>query len=291
MPKISLPLAVVSLALVTAACASGAAAPSGSVPPSASPPPTVDHPTGATDVVLRMAQGGGFMPIEFAATEAPLFTLYGDGRVVFQQKLDVFPEPDANGITRYQPWRVAQLDESQIEELLKFALAQGGLGAARDDYTGGGIADAATTTFTIDGIGVKKTVAVYALGAETQEDVEARKAFSVLADRLGDFDSGGTIESDAYVPAGYRAVLIEREGGAGPLPTAWPWPDLTLADFKADPNGAGATTFPHRTLTPDEIAPLGLGDVSGGAQGMVLAGPDGKQYSFVLRPLLPDEKE
>ena len=33
-----------------------------------------------------------------------------------------------------------------------------------------------------------------------------------------------------------------------------------------------------------------LGDVSGGMQSLDLNGPDGKFYSFILRPLLPDEK-
>jgi hypothetical protein len=45
-------------------------------------------------------------------------------------------------------------------------------------------------------------------------------------------------------------------------------------------------------MTPDELAPLALPDVSGGAQGIYLQGPgDGKLYSFALRPLLPGEAE
>ena len=296
MPKISLPLAIASLALVGAACAAGGSSPSGtpggSVPPSATPPPEgVDHPTGATDVILRLEEGGGFVPIEYLATQAPVFTLYGDGRVIFQQKLEVFPEPDANGITRYRPWRIAQLDGGQIEELLTFALGPGGLGAARENYGNDMVADAGTSTFTIDAGGVKKKVAIYALGMEGTPDELARKAFQKLANRLRDFDTGGTIASDVYVPVAYRSVLIEREGGVGPKVAKWPWPDLTLADFKKDVNGAGASQFPHRAMTEDEVAALGLGDVSGGAQGMVLAGPDGKEYSFVLRPFLPDETD
>jgi hypothetical protein len=292
MLKFRLPAAVASLAILAAACGGTAASPAASGAPSGSPPPSgVDNPTGAVNLILRLEEGGGFVPIEFVASQAPLFTLYGDGRVVFQQKSDVFPEPDANGVTRYRPWRIAQLDAGQIEELVTFALGQGGLGAARKDYGAGMIADAPTTTFTIDGGGVTKTVAVNALGMETQEDVEARRAFVVLADRLRDFDSGGTIASDVYVPTSYRAVLIEREGGVGPAAAPWPWPDLTLADFAPDVNDAGAFQFPHRAMTADEVAALALGDVSGGVQGLVLDGPDGKEYTFVLRPLLPDETE
>jgi hypothetical protein len=44
-------------------------------------------------------------------------------------------------------------------------------------------------------------------------------------------------------------------------------------------------------MTAAEVAALGFGDVPGGIQGLVLKGPDGKLYSFILRPLLPGEKD
>ncbi len=290
-----LPLAIASIALLSVACAAGgAASPGGSAGPSAAPSSAggVDQPTGPTDLVLRLEEGGGFVPIEFMAGSAPIFTLYGDGRVVFQQQTAVFPEPDAAGIVRSNPWRTAQLDAEQIEELLTFALGPGGLGAARDNYGNDMVADASTSTFTINAGGVDKKVAIYALGMEGEgvADVVARRAFQTLADRLRDFDDGGSISTDVYAPAGYRAVLVERED-TPPNAIAWPWPDLTLDDFKADINGEGSQQFPHRAMTPDEIAALNMGDVSGGMQGAALKGPDGKTYSFILRPLLPDETE
>jgi hypothetical protein len=290
MSKMRLPLVVVSLAVLSAACAAGASPPSGPAGPSATPPPgAIDHPSGATDVVLRLEEGGGFVPIEFVASQAPIFTLYGDGRVIFQQASDVFVEPGPDGLTRGRPWRTAQLDAGQIEELVTFALGPGGLGAARENYGNDMIADASTSTFTIDAGGVKKTVAVYALGLEDGADAQARKAFQTLADRLRDFDNGGTIASDVYAPAAYRGVLIEQEGGPAANVIAWPWPHLTVADFEQDPNGEGAIQFPHRAMTADEVAALDLGDITGGVQGVVLDAPDGKTYSFVLRPLLPEE--
>lgn len=291
MPNTRLPLTVVALALVATACSAGGAPASGSGQPSSGPPQGgIQYPTGPNDIVLRLEEGGGFVPIEFVATQAPAFTLYGDGRVIFQQKVETFPQPDADGIIRGAPWRIAQLDAGQIEELLSFALAAGGLGAARESYGHDMVADASTTTFTVDAGGVKKTVAVYALGMEGAPDAAARKAFEQLANRLRDFDSGGTMASEVYTPTAYRGVLVEREG-AGADATEWPWPELTLDDFTSDPNGAGVSTFPNRVMTPDEVAALDLGDVSGGMQGLVLEGSDGKTYSFILRPLLPDETE
>ncbi len=301
MPTYRLPLAVMAIVLVAAACGSaGPASPPGSASPSGSSAPTVppspegvDHPTGATDVVLQLEEGGGFVPIDFLANQAPQFTLFGDGRVVFQQTVTVFPEPDANGITRSLPWRTAQLDAGQVDELMTFALGQGGLGSARDNYGMDGIADASSSNFTINAGGLAKLVNVYALGAEDPNtpDLVARRAFLVLATRLRDFDRGGTISTDVYLPAGYRAVLIEREGDLQSKPIAWPWPCLKVSDFKANVNAAGGSQLPHRTMNPDEVAALGLGDIPGGVQGVILAAPDGKTYALVMRPLLPSETD
>jgi hypothetical protein len=300
MPKIRLPLAAVTLALVAAACSSAGAATAPPTRPSSSPTPEpteagIDHPTGANDIVLRMDEGGGFVPIDFAASQAPIFTLYGDGRIVFQQLVENLPQPDANGITKPIPWRTAQLDAGQIEELLTFALGPGGLGTARDSYMNNGIADAPNTIFTINGGGLKKTVLVNALGMDPSggPDDAARAEFKKLADRLRDFDQRGTIATDVYAPADYRAVVVEREvdpNVPGPSPVAWPWKDLTISDFK-EGDGTNGPTFPHAALTPDQVAALKLGDVGGGAQGLIVKSLDGKTYSLTLRPLLPDETE
>lgn len=294
--------------LAIAACSGATASPSGSLPPgspgpssSGSPGPSgdptsgaIDHPTGATDVILRLEEGGGFVPMEFSASQAPVFTLYGNGIVVFQQAIQTFPTPDAQGVVRGAPWRTAKLDETQIQELLSFALGPGGLAVARAKYENNTVADASTSTFTVRAGGLDKTVAVYALFEEAQPgpDGPARKAFFQLAQRLRDFDRGGSIASDVFQPERYRGVLIEAGGGVGGKPVAWPWPNLKPADFVGGAgDGAGGTTFPHRTMSPEEVAALKLGDVAGGAHGIFLAGPDGKTYSFVLRPLLADEKQ
>jgi hypothetical protein len=55
----------------------------------------------------------------------------------------------------------------------------------------------------------------------------------------------------------------------------------------ADPNALQQGT---RTITPEEAAAVGVeGFENGIATGVYLEGPDGRTYSLVLRPLLPDE--
>ena len=99
-------LAAIVAAVALAACTgtttpSASASPSGSpggspgpsAAPSASPSSAVgaiDHKTGATDVVLRLESGGGFVPIDFLASQAPTFTLFGNGVIVFQRKVETF---------------------------------------------------------------------------------------------------------------------------------------------------------------------------------------------------------
>ena len=299
--------------LLVAACGTGTS-PGASGPPGASPPapsgrppastvpsPTggavtgaIEHKTGPTDVLLRVAEGGGFVPIEFNAAAAPSFTLYGDGIVVFQPIVATFPEPDAKGVVHSTPWRTAKLDEGQIQELLEYALGAGGLGAARDHYANTMVADAPSTFFTVRAGGVDKTVTVDALFeiAEPGPDQAIRTAFYRLSQRLKDFDRGGSIPSDVYQPGRFRGVLVAREAQPQVAPIDWPWPDLEVADFRKgaeDGSGVGGPAFPHRVMTAEEIAALRIDGTEGGLQGPVLKAPDGKLYTFILRPLLVDE--
>jgi hypothetical protein len=288
-----------ALALVVmAGCSAGggalpSAAPSGATTamPSSTPAPagTVEHKTGATDIVLRYSEGGGFIMPAFQATQAPFFTLYGDGRVVFRNPMLDLP-PAQGSVAPFNPMRTARLTEDQIQSLLVRALGDGGLAGARARYDNPLVADAGTAEFSIDAGGITKTVSVYALGMETQggADAPARTAFQNLAARLSDFDQGGTFPSQVYVPTAYRAILLDGQGIVAPDIRDWPWPSVGIDGFKADadPNGL---PFPHRTMTADEIGQLELSGIEGGFQGLVLRGPAGKVYTLSVRPLLPGD--
>lgn len=297
-------LAVAVITLLAACSGSGAAGvPSGPPSPGASDSPgasattpgtgvgAIDHATGASDIVLRYDQGGGFVAPSFTASQAPIFTLYGDGTIVFRNQALAWPAAQGS-VTRQNPLRSAKLSEEQIQDLLAYALGEGNLGIARAQYDNNLIADAGTGTFTVNAGGLKKSVAVYALGMEVMPgvpDQAARAAFTRLAERLGDFDRGGTIATDVYSPAAYRGVLMDGTGMVVPDVRAWPWKDIKPADFvnPADPNAFQRAT---RTMTPEEVANLGVDGPEGGFGGMVLSGPgDGKLYSLAVRPLLPDE--
>ena len=116
------------LALAVVACSSSGASPSSErlraarrrARPAALParPPApfgaIDHATGATDVLLRYDVGGGLMMPGFSATQTPIFTLYGDGTVVFRNQT-AEPPPAIGSVMPMSPLRTAKLSEEQIQ--------------------------------------------------------------------------------------------------------------------------------------------------------------------------------
>jgi hypothetical protein len=298
MSKMSRALLLVGLVALLAACsgtASSTAAPGGSgsptTPGSSEEPATgaIDHATGSGDVILRLDQGGGMMIRGGGATLVPPFTLYGDGTVVFRNPALELPPP-AGPVFLQNPMRTAMLDEEQIQDLLTFAITEGGLGAAKLQYDNPMVADAGTAIFTIKAGDLDKTVNVYALGMNDAgvPDLPARAQFSTLAERLTNFDQNGAIATDVYVPPAYRGVLIDTGGFPGEAPIAWPWADIKPSDFKGDETTG---VLPTRVMTPAELEVFGIDGIEGGFEGMTLIDPDdpAKSYSFGIRPLLPGE--
>ncbi|MFL5669019.1 MAG: hypothetical protein ACJ77U_06500 [Chloroflexota bacterium] len=301
MSNLARPLALASIIVLAVACTAAgppATTPASVAPASASPAASpsaspgafgaIEHSTRASDVVLRYDQGGGFVMPGFLASQAPIFTLYGDGTVIFRNPANQGPAPVGN-VFRQGLFRTAHLSEEQIQATLEMAIGQGQLGIAKREYESAQVADASTALFTVNAGGLKKTVSVYALGIDTPNMADAlpRAAFQKLAERLGDFDQGGSIETGAYVPSKYRGILMD--GGPGdPAAKPWPWKDLAPADFTipADPN---AIQFPVHVLTAEQVAALGVEDPEGGFQGATLVGPKGTFYSLSVRPLLPDD--
>ena len=209
--------------------------------PSQAPQPTpgttvgaIDHPVGATDVVLRLEEGGGFVPMEMMAAQAPTFTLYGNGVIVFQPKVETFPEPDANGVIHSIPWRTAKLDESQIQDLLEFAIGTGGLGTAKDSYVEGGIADAPEHDLHSKAGGLDKTVVVNALADGGDPGSRRGGPIGVLqarpeAPRL----RSGRLDPDRRLSARRLPRRADGSRAAGrPAAISWPWPAIQPTDVQ-----------------------------------------------------------
>jgi hypothetical protein len=291
-----LPVLVLVAVATLAACSgirssSPSATPGGSPSNPNSPDPSsspaggrIEHATAGTDVVFRFEEGGGFVPMGFFATEAPIFTLYGDGTVIFRDGT-AFPPQDADGISRIVPYQTVRLSEDEIQAFLQYAVADGGLGVAREAYDGPG-ADLPTATFTINAAGQSKSVSVMALGMDREPgpDSLVLQALARLGDKISNFAADFDDEV-MWAPDRWRGILTQD---ASTPARDWPWPGIAPADFVQRPE-PGAPQFPVWTMTAIEIDALELHDVQGGFSGLALSGPDGKAYAFALRPLLPDE--
>ena len=246
-------------------------------------PDLIQHPTGATDIVLRMETGGGFVPMGFFVTQAPTFTLYGDGTVIFQQvdtRVDAFNKP-------FLPWLKGHLDEDGIQALLQFALSTGRLANAREQYDQDMIADAPTTVFNLNAGGVEKVVSIYALSElnEPGPDAADRAGFAQLAEVLRTFQNQEELgEVTEYEPEYYRVLLLEAFGEPVGAVEEWPWDDLDLGDFPAGDEPGGIAI-----LDAEHVAEL-LDVPNGGHPGIWINSPDGESLvQLGVRPLLPDE--
>jgi hypothetical protein len=266
--------------------------------PAAAPSPSpgagdIGHRTGATDVVLRYEEGGGFVAPGFLVTAGPWFTLYGDGTAIFRDRLA--PQPARIGqVTISAPYFSVKLTDEQVQSLLQFAIGPGGLALAKDSYELP-IADAPTTLFTLEAGGLERRVTVNGLGisvaaSESAPDAQILGQLAALRMRLAGFSTAVDGEQP-WVPDRYRGVLMESAGGDIAGAVAWPWPAIKVADFTrtGEPDGL---QFPSRVMTPAEVASLGVGHLEGGATGFVLRPPGppmGAPFRFAVRVLLPDE--
>ena len=216
----------------------------------------------------------------------PEFTLYGDGTVIFGNER-AQPPPAEGLIIRGRPFTIGQLDEAQVQSLLRFALGEGGLGDACERYETQAVDYFGSSLFTIRAGGLDKRVEVF--GGEAP--------FAALEDHLRDFDAGGNLPTQVWVPGRYWGNLFEaanavevgvlpdpREVGSAP----WPWPGIVPAAFLGPPDPDGEQG--RRVMSAVEAAVLGLSDNGGVVQRIYLLGPDGATiYSFSMWPMLPDE--
>jgi len=282
LPAVPAPSRILCSALAVVAVLVGGAL-AGAQSPAASLVAGVSHPTGGTDVVLRMDTAGGLIQPTYRLTQAPEFTLYGDGTVIFRPSAD----PAGDGLP---PFVQATMSAEQMNVLLAYALGPGGLRDAREAYEHRQITDQPTTVFSIDADGVDKTVAVYALGATQSDaaDAAAYAGFQALGSLLVDFGQqvaqGHAQDPHVYQPAEYRAFLSPAMDPSV-VAIAWPWPDLTLDDFQPYAANEGVLVG---GLSPEQAAQVTTVP-SGGVPSIAIQAPDGTPLTLSLRPLLPGE--
>ena len=278
--------AAVPLLILVSACG---AQPAADAAPPAQPP--VADALGADEVALRVTHTGGFVTPQSIPSRVPALSIYGDGRVITEGPVPaIYPGPALPNLQQ------ARISAEDVDDLVRRAV-NAGVGTAKD-LGQPGVADAATTRFLVTTeAGVRSTDA-YALempddaGALTAEQKAARKR---LADLLADLQDlpktlgqGAVTEEGAYpakVVAGIATPYVNQPENVvelgPPAPVAWPGSALPGArlDPSVDVGCVAATGDQARAVLA----------AAAKANAMTPWTSGGKQWSVLLRPLLPDE--
>jgi hypothetical protein len=159
-PRAALPLLLLLLALMVSVAACGGSGDRGDEGPSGGGDPDLDPPRGAEELVLRMEWQGGFMTPEMNFSQLPLYSLYGDGRLIYPgPMIEIYPPPAMPNL------QSRRLSPDGVSLLLERA-AQAGLIGETPDFGSPPLADVPTTVFTVNVNGTTYLTEVYALGYE-----------------------------------------------------------------------------------------------------------------------------
>ncbi|HJW22990.1 MAG TPA: hypothetical protein VJ506_11235, partial [Candidatus Limnocylindrales bacterium] len=145
-------------------------------------------------------------------------------------------------------------------------------------------ADYFTYTFTLRAGGLDKSVSAFGLeaGDPAASDAPTWAALRTLVGVVS-AEAAAIQSPPVYAPEAYLGRLSLHVPEAAGVP--WPWPSLRLEDFTP----LRANVARERRLSAADVAVLGIPNIEGGFDGLVVSGPDGRPYDLRLRPLLPDE--
>jgi hypothetical protein len=254
--------------------------------------PGIDHASGRDQLLVRIDNQGGFVPLEWTYRSIPTFSLYGDGTLVVPgAQIAIYPGPALPAIS------ARQIDEAGIQAILEEAIAAvSDVPDDLDDLGAMGIADASTTVITVRAGGVDRTIRVYALfeldgqpDGMPDREYRARERLSRLVNRLTGLDAwlpaGSLGAEDTYAASAARVYARDYEPveDLAQQPIAWPL-DVELRDFgaSADPvgfrcgvvEGSDWSALLASAAEANELSPWTDAEA---------------RFSLLVRPLLPDE--
>ncbi len=281
-------LSLVSIVLVAGACSAGdpsnAPAASGTVGPAA----RYSVQTGSNNLILRMANEGGFVAPGYLLTATPQFALYGDGTIIVPGPVvQMYPGPLLPNL------RLLQVTPDEIQKLLAAADADGLLGPDAS-YDATNVADAGTTVFTTTVNGATHVISAYALMAEAVSGnptvTAARNKlldFQAKLENLGGFLGHSPPDAGTYDAKALRVFTspASAAGQAGVRPQVVTWP------LVQDPATAGKSTTASDTrciaISGADLASF-LSVAQTANATTIWTAPSGR-YNVSVRPLYPDE--
>jgi hypothetical protein len=253
----------------------------------------IEHPTGADQLILRMAYQGGFVPYEYTLGSTPFWSLFGDGTLIVPgPQIEIYPGPALPNLT------ATQLSEDGIQAILQ-AARDAGLLDGDADYGDQCIADAATTVFTTTADGTTSVVSAYALDVGepagtcgSDKDADARGKLAAFQAKLTDLRSwlpDGSVGSERpFDPAEMRVYVLPYQGDPElpQDPIEWPLEPPLDAFGEPIPNAPADTRC--GVVTGEDLATLLA--AARDANALTPWTSDGSDHQLIFRPLLPDER-
>jgi hypothetical protein len=247
----------------------------------------IAYDTSPDAVVLRLATGGGFVPMEIGFLEVPQLVVYGDGRVITADP--AAQQVDFANLPATSPLVERTLDEDGMQALLLAAQEHGLLEGTSPDYGQPNVTDVPGTSLSIAANGVDANHSAYALGFDdpaaglTEEQVAARKELGAFIEQALDLDTlaaGHVTPAEPYVAEQYdvRRFEVVDDPAAGSEVERQPWPEAA-----GDPPAKDGCT----TVSGSEAAAIGEAFANAGINDRWTL--SGVEFRAAARPILPGE--
>ena len=236
----------------------------------------------ADDLVLRVAQSGGFIAPSTIASRLPQFSLYGDGRIVQPgAQMAIYPGPALPAIA------VSRVDGDGFDRIVAAARAARLTGP--DRHAGGpGNPDVPSTVVTFfDGHSRHTVTFNEQLDSPMTGTPDPIAAFLRHIGDLARWLPKGSLTEEGPMPIERLAVLVSAEPTGQMIPEpeiAWPLASSPAA--MAEP--LAGSNLPCLSLTGDALAKV-LPPAEGSNQLTPWTSGSSRAW-LVFRPLLPDER-
>jgi len=251
------------------------------------------------ELLFRVEQSGGFVPVEFIFANLPAVSSYADGRVITNgPMIEIYPQPALPNL------RQTVLTEAGLQRVLG-EIRDTGLFTDTTHYEGPEITDLPDTIFTLNDAGRTVVVSAYALGVDetTLPDRVNAGARAELLDLLAfvsNLPSNLPAEEIVSADEAYgieRIKFLAREVDPANPPwddpalaqTEIAWPLDTSLDSVAQPYDGPFGELETLCTALDGEDATEVVTALEGANQLTPWESDGTQYLLWVRPLLPDE--
>jgi hypothetical protein len=266
---------IIALAITVAACGGDASGDTTTTTPTTTSPPGIT----SDERILEVRYEGGFAPVEFLFSRPPAYTLYGDGRLVFQgPQPAIFPGPLVPSL------QVVDIGVAGLSEVLATVEAAGlpGITEVTNNDANQFVADASNTVITYTDENGDHIYNVYALGL-TDQDAQLNSLQNIIT--VLDNLAFASPDAGEYPVEQLQVIVSQAFADGGDIqPTIEPWPLATTVDKLPD------FIMDLQCIVVDGSEAQDVLPIFQSANQLTFFEDGGVDYRFTVRPLLAGEE-